>query len=130
MTKQDESWIEKLVLPDLKSKDPIDYDVYLSDEYFSITLDDMDMVKKFLQRNNSSTIVIAADNFNLYYPEDIDENGKLDDICQEDVGSHAMTVVDVFDDGKLVVSSWGRKYILNLKENEIFDYVIYDYSKK
>ena len=73
--------------------------------------------------------IVSANDFTLYYPEDIDGNGKLDDIYIEDVGSHAMTIVDITDDGKYIVSSWGHKYILNPNLDKPTGIAIYDYER-
>ena len=73
--------------------------------------------------------IVSAYDFTLYYPEDIDGNGKLDDVYDDDVGSHAMTIVDVTDDGKYIVSSWGNKYILDPNKDEPTQIAIYDYER-
>ena len=79
-------------------------------------------------KNNTSVIVQSYD-FNLYYPEDIDGNGLLDDISTADVGSHAMMVVGTTDDeNKVVVSSWGELYVMNVED--IKGYTICDYSNE
>ena len=77
--------------------------------------------------NQGKQIIIAAKDFTMYYPEDKDKNGKLDDIYIDDVGPHAMSVVGTAPDGKLVVSTWGNKVLVDPKE--INDYIIYDYGK-
>lgn len=83
-----------------------------------------DIVKEILRQGKQ--IVISADNFTMYYPEDYDGNGKLDDIRADDVGSHAMSVVGTAPDGKLVVSTWGEEVLVD--HLEIRNFVIYDYG--
>ena len=51
---------------------------------------------------------ISAHGFNLYKPDGT--------IIAKDVGGHIMTVVGITSDGNLIVDSWGRKLIFNLKE--------------
>ena len=82
----------------------------------------------FVMSDISLVMTISAENFPLYYPEDKDGNGKYDDVFQGNVGGHAMIVVGLADEpGKVVVSSWGEEYIMDI--SEIDDYAIYDYSK-
>ena len=73
-------------------------------------------------------VVISAKNFTLYYPDDVDGNGKYDDVYQSNIGGHAMCVVGTTDDGKIIVSSWGKEFLLDLEENGINDFIIYDYG--
>ena len=54
-----------------------------------------------------------TEGFNLFSSDDLDGNGKLDDLVYEDVGFHGMEVVESLGDGKYIVSSWGNKYILD-----------------
>ena len=67
--------------------------------------------------------------FKLYYPEDKDGNGKLDDVYFDDVGPHAMTLVDVLDDGRFVVSSWGRMFVYDYDEDNLdFGFISINYE--
>lgn len=77
--------------------------------------------------NQGKQIIIRAEDFTMYYPEDKDGNGKLDDIRREDVGGHAMSVVGTAPDGKIVVSTWGEEVLVDPKE--IDGYIIYEYGK-
>ena len=72
------------------------------------------------------SINVSSVDFNLYYPYDKDGNGKLDDIAHEGVEAHAMTLVGISSDGKAIVSSWGKEFIMNLEE--IKDYVVIEYQ--
>ena len=87
---------------------------------------DVDTVKDLLKEGKK--LVISSSSFDLYYPEDKDGNGKYDDVAYEDVGGHAMTIVGITSDDKLIISSWGNEYVLDT-ENENAIYIeIYDYS--
>ena len=111
-------WNEELVLKDdyIMYKDIEQADV---EKWIEASINDISLVM----------IVSAGDptNFTLYYPEDIDGNGKLDDVYSGDVGAHAMTVVGLTDDPtKVVVSSWGRELVMDIAD--IDDYVVIDYA--
>ena len=69
-------------------------------------------VKAYLKRGKSVSII--DNGFNLY-----DENGN---IAHKNVGGHWMTITEVTDDGRYVVSSWGDKYYL--KPDELTDFGI------
>ena len=106
-------------------------------EQLGITVNDDDImynshpnVDYFKEALREGKIINICDqNFKLYYPEDKDGNGKLDDVYQDDVGPHAMTLVDVLDDGRFVVSSWGNMYIYDYDENNLdFYFVSIDYE--
>ena len=77
--------------------------------------------------NQGKQIIITAKEFTMYYPEDKDGNGKLDDIRAEDVGIHAMSVAGTAPDGKIVVSTWGEEVLVD--PEEIFGFIILDYGK-
>ena len=64
-------------------------------------------IKKELE--NGKTPIIAAREFNLY-----DENGVK--INKKLIGDHAMVITGVTDDGKYIVSFWGRRCILDPNE--------------
>ncbi len=72
--------------------------------------------------------IVSAHYFTLFSPEDLDGNGKLDDIVYDNVGDHAMTIVDVLDDGRYLVSSWGKEYILDPSIDDT-GVIIYDYER-
>lgn len=73
---------------------------------------------------------IYTSEFDLYYPYDKDGNGKLDDLCTHvDAAGHAMTIVDTTNDpNKVVVSSWGKEYLVDLSQVGN-NYCILDYSE-
>lgn len=96
----------------------IDYNLikYSVEEVIKMSLSDINLVMN-----------VRGDDFPLYYPEDIDGNGKLDDVYYGDVGAHAMTVVGLTDDPtKVVVSSWGKEFVMDIAD--INDYVVIDYA--
>ena len=97
-----------------------------------ITVDDF---RNFL--NEGKQVVIGAKNFTLYYPDDVDGNGKYDDVYRSNIDSHAMSVVGVTEDDKLIVSSWGNEYLFELgdppavgefDERSMNDFIIFDYG--
>ncbi len=75
--------------------------------------------------NDGKQLIISANDFTLYYPEDVDGNGYFDDKYAEDIGGHAMTITGVTDD-KVIVSSWGNEYLMDL--DDILEMVSYDYG--
>ena len=66
------------------------------------------------------SIVVDMRDFTMCSPEDLDGNGKLDDVVKEDVGGHAMLVLGTTDDGGYIVSSWGKKYIVYPKADNFY----------
>jgi hypothetical protein len=50
--------------------------------------------------------MIASRGFNFY----TDENGNHDDLTMDEIGSHWFYITDVTRDGKIIASSWGKKY--------------------
>ena len=67
-------------------------------------------------------IIISGEDFPMYYA------GNKDTIADDldNVGPHSMSVVGVEED-KIMVSSWGKKYAINVKDIESF--ALYDYNK-
>lgn len=79
--------------------------------------------------NEGKIINIRDSSFTLYYPYDVNGNGELDDIYASDIGAHAMTLVEVLDDGRFIVSSWGREYIYDYNEdNSNFGFIAYSFE--
>lgn len=86
---------------------------------------DYNNINKIL--NNGDQIVIGGESFDLYYPNDVDNNNVLDDVSEDNVEPHAMYLVGTTNDpSKVVVSSWGQEFIMNI--DDITDYVIYSYD--
>lgn len=86
---------------------------------------DNNTINKIL--NNGDQIVIGGESFDLYEPTDVNNNGVLDDISMEDIEPHTMYLVGTTSDPtKVVVSSWGQEYIMNIED--ITDSVTYSYN--
>ena len=66
--------------------------------------------------DNGKNVNIAVENFNLY-----NEDGSL---AHKDVDYHWMTVTDVTEDGKYVVSSWGERFIFDPSEKKPNKYAV------
>ncbi|MBR2678894.1 MAG: hypothetical protein IKE63_05705 [Bacilli bacterium] len=103
-------------------------------EVKTITSDDFDAHNLKLDSNtinnllrNGSKIVVGGEDFALYEPTDINDNGHLDDVYAGNVAPHTMYLVGTTNDPeKIVVSSWGEEYVMNLAD--ITDFVVYDYN--
>ena len=70
-------------------------------------------------------IIVSSSNFPLYSTIDENHNGKFDDVVVPNVGGHAMCVVGTTSDGKFIVSSWGKQYIIDpkdVKQIEVLDF--------
>lgn len=63
-------------------------------------------INKYMDDGKSVNILVS--DFNLY-----NEKGTA---VQTDVGGHWMTITDVTEDGRYIVSSWGKRYYLNPSE--------------
>ncbi len=74
------------------------------------------------------TVVISMKHFDIYSMEDLDGNNILDDIVEKDVGSHAMTVTGVTEDGDYIVSSWGKEYLVKPTKKGLRRIIMYDYD--
>lgn len=66
--------------------------------------------------DNGKNVNIAVENFNLY-----NEDGSL---AHKDVDYHWMTVTDVTEYGKYVVSSWGERFIFDPSEKKPNKYAV------
>ena len=90
-----------------------------------------EVIEEYRKKGLDYVIILSnsENNFDLYYPYDKDGNGKLDDICVSMDGKHSMTVVGTTSDpNKIIVSSWGEEYLLDLSQvNDC--YYILDYSE-
>ena len=72
--------------------------------------------------NPNSLIIINSEGFNL---ESVDgnvtlnndgatQNAQVKGKVVENVGGHAMIVTGITEDGKIIVSSWGKEYIFDI----------------
>ena len=72
--------------------------------------------------NNNLQVVYDSYGYDLYY---IDPNtGERGEIYSEDGGGHAMYVTGFTDNGDMIVSSWGKQYILDISTQNSGDYWI------
>lgn len=73
------------------------------------------LVKSEIEKGN--VVSLSATNYTLYYTDSdnniVTSDGR-DPIIMKNA-PHAMTITDVTDDGNYVVSTWGDKYILDIK---------------
>ena len=77
---------------------------------------DAGQIKEYI--NSGKNVNIATESFNLY-----NENGKA---VAKDVESHWMTITGVTEDGRYIVSSWGKRYYLNPSELFRQDFLVTD----
>ena len=68
--------------------------------------------------DSGKNVNIAVGGFNLY-----NENGTR---AATDVGGHWMTITGTTDDGRYIVSSWGKRYYLNPSELSGADFYVTD----
>ncbi|MCI8869309.1 hypothetical protein D1646_02975 [Pseudoflavonifractor sp. 60] len=87
-----------------------------SDTFIGVTPLSSDEMNQYMDEGKNVNILIT--DFNLYQ-----ENGKL---AQGDVGGHWMTVTGVADDGRYIVSSWGKKYYVDPSELKWMNLLITD----
>lgn len=93
--------------------------------YIDIENIDSEIIQEII--NSGQEIIISMKDFTLYYSYDLDGNGVLDDIYRSDVGPHGMSVVGTTDDGKLIVSSWGQCYLVDLEKDNLSNIEIYEF---
>ena len=82
-----------------------------------------DDFKNIMENNPNSSVIIGAEGYDLYY---INEDGTRGTIGSEDGGAHAMIIVRIEND-EIIVSSWGKEYILDLENvnvDELFRYTL------
>ena len=94
--------------------------LYLQDKGIDVIIDNDVKFEpsKFDQYSNGS-IIMRAEEFVM-----TDDSGNKVTVN----GGHAMTVTGVTEDGKLIVSSWGKKYYIDPNQQGCkFDYAYYEY---
>ena len=84
-------------------------------------------IRKLIEQGKK--VYIGSEGSELYsiYKSPIDGSETRGSLAREDVGSHATYVVEITDEGEIIVSSWGKKYIIDISDLERLDIVIYDY---
>ena len=105
------------------------YEIFMKEESNNwipkYEINDINAYKQIL--NSGKSVEVDCLNFDLYSTEDLDGNGLFDDVLYENIGGHAMIVVGTTSDGKLIVSSWGRMFVLD--PNFIKNIVVYDFGR-
>lgn len=72
-----------------------------------------DDFQKYLDEGKQ--ICVSSRAFKMYSDTDLDGNGKYDDVVKDDVDGHEMYVVGTTSDpNKIVVSSWGKRFIIDI----------------
>lgn len=104
---------------------PVDMEI-TQDLALTSDLLDAEIIQEIL--NDGNRMNISLSDFSLFYPYDKDGNGILDDVYNSDVGPHAMTVIGTTEDGKIIVSSWGKPYLIDLNIDGIDRYCIYQFE--
>ena len=66
--------------------------------------------------DKGNKVLLSIYGFDLYYPIDVNKNGKFDDLYKQNFGGHIVEVIENAGNGKYVISSWGKKY-LDTKSN-------------
>jgi len=74
--------------------------------------------RNFQETYRGKPVTVIAHNVTLY---------RTDGGHKQTVGGHCMVVTGVADDGRLIVSSWGREYYLDPSEGSQ-TYQVYDYE--
>ena len=99
----------------------IDVEIY-QNFYDSIDIFTKDNLQYFL--DSGYTIIISTSGYNLYEYD----SGNL---ASEDGGYHAMTLVGFTHDGRPIISSWGKKYIIDISNIDFSsgDYLNLTYIK-
>ena len=105
------------------------YEIFMKEESNNwipkYEINDINAYKQIL--NSGKSVEVDCLNFDLYSTEDLDGNGLFDDVLYENIGGHAMIVVGTTSDGKLIVSSWGRMFVLD--PSFIKNIVVYDFGR-
>lgn len=68
-------------------------------------------INRFLRRANVKyeSVIVGAGEYDLYDMED--------NLIYDNGGGHAMMITDFTEDGYPIVSSWGKKYKLDVRGN-------------
>ena len=87
----------------------------------------IEIIKKHWSEGEKVVISIEGSDLYRVYTRDNGEEIR-DVITHENVGPHAMYIVDITDEGEIIISSWGKKYILDISEPEWIRIDTYDYE--
>ena len=66
--------------------------------------------------NNGNQIIIITEDINIYYSYDYDGNLLVDDIYDSDMYAHGFTLTGITEDGKWLVSTWGKELMIDPQE--------------
>ena len=66
-------------------------------------------------KTDNNSIIVASGDFDLYQYDNYIKHGRLSNKAVEISNGHCMTVTGVTEDGNLIVSSWGEKYVLDVE---------------
>ena len=95
----------------LREKYNIDIDINVDyRENYKINSSNYLEFYNMLEKSDSRQIILRSGGFDLY-----DLNGNL---CSKDVGSHAMYITGLTNDGRFIVSSWGKKFVVDFSNVE------------
>lgn len=108
-------------------KDKYNLDVELNEKYLNSDINQdfvtesnsfdysgiLDAYNELKTDNNS--IIVASGDFDLYQYDNYIKHGRLSNKAVEISNGHCMTVTGVTEDGNLIVSSWGEKYVLDVE---------------
>ena len=73
--------------------------------------------------NSGHQINITTENINVYYSYDYNYNLQVDDIYENNIGTHGFTLTGITDDGRWLVSSWGKELIIDPYEIKPGQYI-------
>ncbi len=96
-------------------------ELYLKDKGVDVKIDnDIVFDPQNFDKYSDGSVIMRAEDFKMY-----DVDGKEYTVK----GGHAMTVTGVTEDGRLIVSSWGRKFYLDPAQKGIdIDFAYYEYD--
>ena len=100
----------------------------LTSSFFAYSFTELtDKGRKLIEQGKK--VYIGSEGSELYsiYKSPIDGSETRGSLACEDVGSHATYVVEITDEGEIIVSSWGKKYIIDISDLERLDIIIFDY---
>ncbi len=82
--------------------------------YYPFLIDYKKLFKYCIDK--SISIVVSSSGYDLYSVDE--KTGERGEKLYDNGGPHAMTITDVTFLGDFVVSSWGRQYIVDFKDND------------
>lgn len=105
---------------------------YFSNSAYSLNIDYIED-KNWIYDNyeekfkDGQSIIVNANNYDIY---EIDpKTGEKGNLLIEDGNGHAMSLVGINENGELIVSSWGRKCIVDISNSDC-KYIVYDITSQ